>query len=72
MTGAAIAAVLYALPILAGIRHFSDEVDGAKEWMRSEDGEWYPALAPWVAALGLLLWPLVVALDCITQPDGKP
>jgi len=63
--GWAIASILYVLPVLAGIRHFDDTVEDCKEWMRSDDGEWFPALAPYMAALSLLLWPLIVAFDAV-------
>ena len=69
--GLAIASILYVLPILAGIRHFDDEVADCKEWMRSDEGEWFPALAPYMAGLALLLWPIFTALDAIA-PGEQP
>jgi hypothetical protein len=69
--GWSVAAILYVLPILAGIRHFDDEVKDCKEWMRSEDGEWFPSLAPWMAALCLALWPIVMAWDAIAPRDYR-
>ena len=69
MTGWAIAAVLYALPVLAGVRHFDEAVEDCRDWMRSDEGEWFPALAPIMAVISLLLWPLFAAIDAISPPD---
>jgi len=66
----AIAMILYALPILAGIRHF-DELEDCKEWMRSDDGEWFPSLAPLMVIVSLLGWPLFAALDAIAPREDK-
>lgn len=66
----AIAMILYALPILAGIRHFDDELEDCKEWMRSDDGEWFPSLAP-LMVISLLGWPLFAALDAIAPREDK-
>lgn len=68
----AIAMILYALPILAGIRHFDDELEDCKEWMRSDDGEWFPSLAPLMVIVSLLGWPLFAALGAITPGGEKP
>lgn len=65
-----VALVLYSLPVLAGIRHFREEVDDCKEWMRSDDGEWFPTLAPFMAALAIIAWPVFVALEAFT-PEGR-
>jgi hypothetical protein len=70
MTAWGIAVILYALPILAGIRHFEDVVEDARDWMRGGDGEWYPALAPLMAAISLVLWPLFVALEAIAPGES--
>ena len=71
MAGWSIAAILYALPILAGIRHFQDTVDDCRDWMRSDEGEWFPALAPYMAALSLILWPLFAAADAISPRENN-
>lgn len=68
----AVALILYALPILAGIRHFDEELEDCKEWMRSDDGEWFPALAPLMVVISLLGWPLVAAWDAIAPRGEKP
>lgn len=72
VSGWAIASILYILPILVGIRQFHDVVDDCKDWMRSDDGEWFPALAPYMAVLSLILWPLVYALDAIAPKGDQP
>lgn len=74
MTAWTIAAILYTLPILAGIRHFDDVhfddvTEDAKDWMRSDEGEWFPALAPFMAAISLILWPLFTAIEAIEPKD---
>jgi hypothetical protein len=69
MTAWAIALILYALPIMAGIRHFDDLIEEAKDWMRLENGAWHPALAPYMAAISLILWPIFTALEAI-EPKG--
>ena len=69
MTAWAIAAILYTLPILAGIRHFDDVTEDAKDWMRSDEGKWFPAFAPFMAAISLILWPLFTAIEAIEPKD---
>ena len=71
MTAWGIALILYALPVLAGIRHFDDVTEDMKEWMRLDDGQWYPALAPYMAAISLILWPLFTAIEAIEQREGE-
>lgn len=65
------ALALYALPVLAGIRHFDEEVEDCKEWMRSDDGEWFPTIAPFMAALSIAAWPVFVALEAF-MPEDRP
>jgi len=72
MTAWAIALILYSLPILAGIRHFDDVTEDCREWMRSEHGEWLPTLAPLMAAISLILWPLLIAIEAIERKDDEP
>ena len=71
MTGWAVALILYVLPILSRIRHFDEEVEAVKEWMRTPEGEWYPEMAPWCAALGIALWPLVAAIDAVIPEEKR-
>lgn len=61
MTGWYVAITLYILPVLAGLRHYPDEVEDVKEWMRGPDGEWFPELAPFVAMVSIFAWPIVAA-----------
>lgn len=69
--GWTVAAILYALPILAGIRHFDEAVEDCLEWMRGEDGEWFPSLAPFAAAVSILLWPLFCLTDAFEPKDRE-
>jgi hypothetical protein len=73
MMGWSIAAILYALPILSGIRNFDAVIEDCKDWMRSDEGEWFPQVAPLMAAVSLILWPLAYAIDAITpnEPEDR-
>lgn len=69
--GWTVAAILYALPILAGIRHFDDALEDCREWMRGEDGEWFPSLAPFMAGVSILLWPLFCLAEAFEPEDRE-
>jgi hypothetical protein len=71
MMGWSIAAILYALPILSGIRNFDAVVENCRDWMRSDEGDWYPQLAPLMAAINLILWPLDHAIAAISPKEPE-
>lgn len=66
--GWGIALLIYALPVLSGLRHIDDEVEDTKDWMRNA-GEWYPSLAPAVAVLAIIFWPVGCIISIIEKPE---
>lgn len=65
----AAALVLYAIPVLHGVRRFDDIVEECLEWMRSDMGEWYPPLAPLMTWIVIIGWPVAMVLDAFTPDD---
>lgn len=65
--GWTVAAILYALPILSGLRYFDEEVESWKEDMRLSHDTWFPELAPCVAFCAFIFWP-IGALFCVFGP----
>lgn len=70
MTGWTVAAVLYALPVLVMFRHFKDEEEDAKDWLR-ENGHWYPSLAPFMVVIAAFGWPITCIVGIFEKPGGE-
>ena len=69
--GWSLAAILYALPVLSGIRHYDESLDDCKQWMR-DSGEWYPGLAHACVLFMIFGWPIWHAFSAFGSDDRDP
>lgn len=64
------ALIIYLIPVVSMTSNWSELVDETREGMIMS-GAWYPSLAPWVAAMFIILWPLFSILDIIPERKDR-